>query len=196
MVLPPRKRILAPDVTGPFLFVALLALAGCTHIPLNPASPVPLVPHVDLPRFMGDWYVIAHIPTFLDDTAHNAVENYRLNEDGTVATTYTNRQGGFDGKKKTMTPTGHIVPGTGNALWGMQFVPLVRGEYRVGYLAPDYSVTIIARSDLDYVWLMSRKSQMSDEEYAKHAARIAAWGYDVAKLMRVPQQWPEPAAAE
>ena len=45
---------------------------------------------VDVDRFMGDWYVIANIPTFAEKGAHNAVESYRLDADGTIATTTTN----------------------------------------------------------------------------------------------------------
>jgi apolipoprotein D and lipocalin family protein len=33
---------------------------------------------VDLERFMGDWYVIANIPTFIEKGAHNAVEGYQM----------------------------------------------------------------------------------------------------------------------
>jgi apolipoprotein D and lipocalin family protein len=43
------------------------------------------VPHVDLPRFMGDWYVIANIPTFVEEDAYSAVESYQLDFDGTIA---------------------------------------------------------------------------------------------------------------
>ena len=197
MILPRHESGFKAPLAGPFfswgLVAALLLLGACTSIPLNPTSPVPLAPAVDLPRFMGDWYVIAHIPTFLDRTAHNAVENYKLEDDGRIATTYRNRKGGFDGELKVMTPTGHVVAGTGNALWGMSFVPLVRGEYRVAHLEPDYSVTIIGRSDLDYVWMMSRSPEMSDADYARYTQLIASWGYDMSKLLRVPQRWPDPA---
>jgi lipocalin len=31
---------------------------------------------VDIQRFMGDWYVIANIPTWIEKGAHNAVESY------------------------------------------------------------------------------------------------------------------------
>lgn len=172
------------------LLVTAAALAACTTIPNPPDSPVPLAREVDLDRFMGDWHVIAHIPTFNDREAYNAVENYRRAPDGRILTTYTNRQGGFDGKSKRMEPVGHVVPGSGNALWGMQFVPLVRAEYRIAYIEPDYSVTIIGRSELDYVWLMSRSPQMSDADYARYGALIASWGYDTGKLLRVPQRWP------
>ena len=53
------------------------------------------VDYVDLERFMGDWYVIANIPTFLEKGAHNAVESYALNDDGTIATTFVFRDGGL-----------------------------------------------------------------------------------------------------
>jgi hypothetical protein len=36
---------------------------------------------------MGDWYVIATIPTFIEKGAQNGVDSYRLEQDGTIATT-------------------------------------------------------------------------------------------------------------
>ena len=52
---------------------------------------------IQLERFMGDWYVIAHIPAFIEADAFNGVESYRLDADGTIPTTYTFNDGGFDG---------------------------------------------------------------------------------------------------
>jgi apolipoprotein D and lipocalin family protein len=43
----------------------------------------------------------------------------------------------------------------------------------VAHLEPDYSVTIIARSARDYVWLLARKPDMSDADYARSSKR---WG--------------------
>ena len=51
--------------------------------------PLKTVDRVDIPRFMGDWYVIANIPTWIEEGAHNAVESYRLDTDGTIAVSYT-----------------------------------------------------------------------------------------------------------
>ena len=42
---------------------------------------------------MGDWYVIASIPTRLERGAHNAVESYQLLADGTIDTTFTFNDG-------------------------------------------------------------------------------------------------------
>ena len=42
---------------------------------------------------MGDWYVIANIPTFLEKDAYNAVESYRLDENGVIHTTFRFNKG-------------------------------------------------------------------------------------------------------
>jgi len=184
--------------------LALLLLSACGGVQLKPDSTVPLAKEVDLARYMGDWYVIAHIPTDRDATSHNAMENYTLNADGSIATTYRNRLDGFGGQKKLLTPTAFVVPGTGNALWGMRFqipgtgIPWpLQYEYRVAHVeAPSasapYAQTIIARSQKDFLWLFSRSPEMSDAELARYTQLIASWGYDVTKLSRVPQQWPNP----
>ena len=60
--------------------LAIIFLGGCMAAL---REPIRTEEHVDLARFMGDWYVIANIPTFVEKGAHNAVESYKMNPDGT-----------------------------------------------------------------------------------------------------------------
>lgn len=166
---------------------AAFALAGCSHLP---KPPLPTVDHVDLERFMGDWYVIANIPTWLERDAWNAVESYRLDADGTIATTFTFRKGGFDGPGKRYTPRGYVFDRTSNAVWGMQFVWPIKADYRIVYVSDDYRETVIAREARDYVWIMARTPQIDDATYERLAALVASMGYDASKLQRVPQRGP------
>ncbi|MDN5780947.1 MAG: lipocalin family protein [Luteimonas sp.] len=154
------------------------------------ARPIPPVAKVDLPRFMGDWYVIANIPTFPERNAYAATESYALKPDGRVQTTYRYRKGSFDAPVKTIHPVGTVRPGTGNAVWGMQFIWPIKAEYVIAYLAPDYSQTIIARNDRDYAWVMARTPAIPEDEYQQHMQRLHKWGYDIGKVRRVPQQPP------
>lgn len=166
------------------LAATLMALlAGCATG--NPT--IPPVDYVDLPRFMGDWYVIAHIPSRREREAYDAVENYRLDDDGRIRTTYRQRVGGFDAPVETMTPLGTVIEGTGNAVWGMQFIWPIQAEYVIVDVAPDYSRTIIGRSKRDYVWLMAREPRLPEAELQAAIARIAALGYDTSDLRMVPQ---------
>lgn len=170
-----------------FLYLPLaLALGACQSVAL---PPIKTVAHVDLPRFMGDWYVIASIPTFIERGAYNAIESYRLNADGSIATTFTFRQGGFDGEPKRYTPTGYVFDTESNAVWGMQFLWPIKADYRVVYLDPDYTQTIIGRDKRDYVWIMARQPALPAADYARLLALLAEQGYDVSKIQRVPQQW-------
>ena len=147
------------------------------------------VDYVDLERFMGDWYVIANIPTFLEKGAHNAVETYAMNDDGTIATTFTFRKDGFDGKLKEYNPKGFITDTETNALWGMRFIWPIKADYRVVYLDEDYTQTVIGRQKRDFVWIMARTPTIPDEDYEKILSFVESLGYDMSKIQKVPQQW-------
>jgi apolipoprotein D and lipocalin family protein len=172
--------------------LSLAALAGCGVSPQKVT--VPVVEKVDLPRFMGPWYVIGVIPTFIEKDVYNAIESYELAPDGTIKTTFTLNKGGFDGERKVYTPRGFVVPGTNNAIWGMQFIWPIKAEFVISYLDADYTETIIARSARDYVWIMARTPTIDDARYAALVKRVADMGYDTSKLVKVPQT-PKPAAA-
>jgi len=165
--------------------IVAIMLAGCAA----KGPEMKTVDHVDIERFMGPWYVIANIPTFLEKEAHNAVETYTLNDDGTIATNFTFRKGGFDGKVKEYNPKAFIQDKESNALWGMRFVWPIKADYRIVYLDDDYTKTIIGRQSRDFVWIMARTPTISDLHYDELVAMVVALGYDTSKLERVPHRW-------
>jgi apolipoprotein D and lipocalin family protein len=167
------------------LAIAALLLAGCRQ---EQHPPLALARDVDLARFMGDWYVIANIPTRIERGAHNAVESYRLAADGTVETTFTFRKGGFDGEEKRYTPRGFVREGTGNAVWGMQFVWPVKADYRIAWLDPGYTLTVIGREARDFAWIMARTPRIPESDYASLIGFLEGQGYDVSRIQRVPQR--------
>ena len=166
------------------VMLAALVLAGCGNPP-----PMPTVERVDLARFMGDWYVIAAIPTFIEKDAYNAVESYRLDTDGTIATTFTFRVGSFDGEPRRYTPRGFVLDEASQARWGMQFIWPLKADYRIAYLAPDFGQTVIAREKRDYVWVMARQPSIADADYRRLMQIVASLGYDPARVRKVPQRW-------
>ena len=168
--------------------LSAVSISGCAG---NSLPPVETVEYVDIERFMGDWYVIASIPTFIETEAYNAVENYRLDEDGTIATTFTFRKGGFDGDEKRYTPRGFVEDDPSNAIWGMRFIWPIKADYRIAHLDDAYSETIIARNKRDYVWIMARTPEISDEAYDRMVDLIDEIGYDTTRLRKVPQRWQE-----
>ncbi len=138
---------------------------------------------------MGDWYVIGVIPTSPEKGAHNAVESYAMNADGTIATTFTFRKDGFDGELKEYHPKGFVTADPSNAVWRMQFVWPIKAEYLIVYLDDAYTTTVIARNKRDYTWIMSRTPTLPETEYQRLVDQLGEWGYDTSVIVRVPQRW-------
>jgi len=151
--------------------------------------------YVDLERFMGDWYVLAAIPVeipfFSEAEAYNAVESYRLGDNGRIETTYRFRKGGFDGPEKIFRPTGFVHNRDTNAEWRMQFIWPFKAPYLVLYRDDDYRQTIIGVPDRRYAWIMAREPKIGDEELGRLEKFLADTGHDMSKLRRVPQRWPD-----
>jgi len=164
------------------LIVPAMTLSACST-----STPIRTVAKVDLERFMGDWYVVANIPTFIERNAHNAVESYELVSDKQVATTFRFNQGSFDGPVKTYRPTGFVSDDPSNAIWGMQFIWPIKADYRVIYLNEDYTQTVIGRNRRDYVWIMARTPSVPEEDYDAIIDLVNDLGYDTAKIRPVPQ---------
>jgi apolipoprotein D and lipocalin family protein len=140
-------------------------ISGCVSQTLSTIKPVS---SVNLNQFMGNWYVIACIPTVIETDAYN-------------------RKGGFEGAKKQYNPKGFVIENTGNAVWDMQFIWPFKSEYIIAYLDKDYTKTIIARNARDYVWIMARTPFINDKEYQELTKSVADLGYEVSKLRKVPQ---------
>lgn len=168
------------------VFLLLAPIAGCGSQP-----PVPRAPHVEVSRFMGPWYVIAVIPTRPERDAVNAVETYTLAADGSIITHFRYRDGESPAKVKEIHATGFVRPDTNNAVWGMQFIWPIKAQYVISWLDPSYQRVIVARDKRDYVWIMARTPTIDDKDYAALTARVAAMGYDLSRLRKVPQAWPE-----
>lgn len=191
---PTTPRTRAKAAKGCLLLVALAALlAGCKSWTGGSSEgerePLRAIDRkVDLGRFMGDWYVIAHIPAFIEDEAHNAVESYRLAEDGTIATTYVFNSGSLEGPLKTYRPTGFVHNRETNAEWRMQFVWPFKSAYLIAYLDEGYQTTIIGVPDRDLAWIMARSKTLPEARYHELVKWLADNGHDVSRLRRVPHR--------
>ncbi|MEC8960848.1 MAG: lipocalin family protein [Pseudomonadota bacterium] len=170
------------------IILGLFLIGSPTY--LSATVPLQTVGYVDLERFMGKWYVIACIPTILEKNIFNATETYQLERDGTISTTFAFRKRGFDGPKKEFHPRGFVQNRTTNAIWGMQFIWPIKADYRIIHLDSDYSSTIVGRQKRDYVWIMARQPQLSESLYQEMVNRVFEAGYDINRLVRIPQYWP------
>ncbi len=173
------------------LFLASVAFVAACSGTGQRLEPLPSAGPLELERFMGDWYVLGFIPLWPERNAHNGIETYELGKDGVIQTTYRFRPDSFDAPLKTFRPTATVVAETGDAHWKMQFLWPFKADYRIAWLAQDYSATIIGRKTRDYVWIMARSPVLPAGELEALEQKVAAMGYDMTGYRRHPQRWPE-----
>lgn len=165
------------------VLLAAVALAGCQ-------SPPPLAPVQDfnVDRYLGDWYVLAHIPPPFTGNAFDATERYERLDARRIATTYRYRKGSFDAPLKAMNSVAFTDVGALESEWGMQFFWPLKMDYRIVYIDEGYEVVIVGRNKRDYLWIMARTPQIPDAQYQALVSRAEAMGYSRADIERVPQQ--------
>jgi apolipoprotein D and lipocalin family protein len=169
---------------------ASLLLTGCSGAPANPnpRADVPLqTVSVDLPRYMGRWYVIANIPYFAERDFVGSRAEWFLREDGRIDDHFYGRKNGFDQPESHYQFVDTVVPGSGGGLWRVRlFWPIYVSQLTL-YVDPDYRYTLLGYPDKSLGWIFSREPVMDDATYHELLARFDAMGYDTSRFRRVPQ---------
>lgn len=161
-----------------------LSLAGSAAAGLSPIRPVTAV---DLPRFMGTWYLVGGIPTPFERNAWNAVQTYTLLEDGRIRTSLAFNDGRADGPKKFIEAPARVRRGSGNAVWDVRVFGPWSAQYIVAWLRDDYGLMLVARDARDYAWVFSRTPDVTAADMLRSRQRLQDIGYDLSKWRTVPQ---------
>lgn len=167
-----------------------LGAAGCSDAPPNPnpraGVPLSTVP-VDLPRYMGRWYVIANIPYFAERDFVGSRAEWRLRDDGRIDDAFVGRKGGFDRPETRYRFVDSVKPGSDGGEWRVRlFWPIYVSQLTL-YVDPEYRVTLLGYPDKSLGWVFSREPNMSDADYRAALGRFEAMGYDISRFRRVPQ---------
>ena len=178
------------NLHGKILILSILSIIGCKKQKImNIEKTLKTVEYVDIERFMGDWYVIANIPTFIEKNACNAIESYKLNARGEIQTTFSFYQDSPNGKRKEYNPKGYIYNTETNAEWRMQFIWPFKMPFLIIDLDTNYSYTVIGVPNRKYVWIMSRKPSLGSKTYNMIIDKLKDVGYDVKQIKKVTQEW-------
>lgn len=171
------------------LFSALLLSAGCTTSGGSRSKfPLKTVDHVDLDRYMGDWFVIANIPSLsAEKGAVGSVERYARRTDGDIDNVFEAYAGSFFGRKVRFKARAWVVDKKSNAEWKVQFFWPIRFAYLTTDLDPGYQWTVVGHPSREYLWIMSRSKTLDEATYQAIVKRCADQGYDISRIRKVPQ---------
>ncbi|AVF41884.1 lipocalin family protein [Pandoraea apista] len=167
-----------------------IALAGCSGSPPNPnpLANVPLkVTSVDLPRYMGRWYVVANIPYFAERGFVATRAEWVLRDDGRIDDHFYGRKGGFDQPETHYQFLDSVVPGSEGGHWRVRLIWPIYVSQLTLYVDPDYRYTILGYPDKSLGWIFSRTPTIDDATYRSLLTRLEAMGYDSSRFRRVPQ---------
>jgi apolipoprotein D and lipocalin family protein len=169
------------------LLCTVVLLGGCMSTPPKKA-PLRTVDHVDLTRFMGEWYVIGTIQWIVEKNNVGTMDIYKMRPDGRIDITYAFHKKDLSAKRQEMHAIGNVLDTKTNARWGVQFLWPFKAPYLVIDLAPDYSTTTIGYPSRDLIWIMARTPTLPEITYQALLQKAANQGYDTNRIVKVPQK--------
>lgn len=168
---------------SPMACLAALLLAGGGMA----AEPVTSVPTLDIQRYAGQWYEIAHLPMrHQADCIGDITATYSFEADGIgVRNTCKTKDGTTQVAEGVARPVeGHpgrlevsFAPG-----W-LSWIPFVWADYWVIALDPEYRWAVVGEPGRDYLWILSRSPTMERTRFEALKAKATAMGYDLDPLI-------------
>ena len=165
-------------------------------------APLQAVESVNLTRYLGRWYQIAHYPNkFQAQCVSDTIADYRLLPQGRIevvnqcqtATGATDKAVGearLAQPRFLGIPVGKVVSTSklqvrfAPALLG--WVPGVWAPYWVVQLTPDYRYAVVSEPDRDYLWILSRTPTLAPQDRVAIDSLLQQQGFDLARLQEDP----------
>ena len=151
------------------------------------------VDSVDLEKYAGTWYEIGRLPMYFQrKCAGDVTANYAQKADG-KGITVTNKCMAEDGSEiiaeglaKPADETGSKLKVTFLPSW-IRWLPVGRADYWVLARDADYKTALVGTPDKDYLWLLARSPNVSQETYSKYRQIAQQQGYDLKEFKLTPQ---------
>jgi apolipoprotein D and lipocalin family protein len=176
------------DLFGLLLLASIAALAtGCASLSKETDMSRPALAPLDLPRFMGRWWVIANIPYFAERGKVASSDNYTLRADGGIDVVYAYRKSFEETTERTLKASARPLEGSGGAHWKQRFFGVLSVQLQVLEVDPEYRWALIGNPKRSLAWVFAREPQMDATTYLELAERLRPHGYDPADLLRIPQ---------
>jgi apolipoprotein D and lipocalin family protein len=177
-------------ITSIILFGLCATLSACaTPDNPNPRRDTPqTLARLDLPRYMGKWYNIAHIPYFAERGYVGSYSEWTLRPDGQINDLYAAKKHSFDAEESRNTFTDTVEPGSNGARWSVHLLGPITVKQLTLYVDPDYRYTILGYPDKSLGWIFARTPEIDDATYQDLLARLDQMGYDTSRFLKVPQK--------
>jgi apolipoprotein D and lipocalin family protein len=145
------------------------------------------VSSVDLTRYAGTWYEIAHYPHRFQKGCVATTATYTLRSDGDVDVLNECRLNTLDGERSSAKGKAKVVDSMTNAKLKVTFFWPFYGDYWIIDLDEHYTYAVVGHPSRDYLWILSRSPRMDDSVYEQILQRLRKQSYDTGKLLKTLQ---------
>lgn len=149
-----------------------------------------VVPHVDLAKYLGKWYEIAHLPAKFQEGCSETTATYALSEDGNISVLNECKR---NGKIKRAKGKAKIVDKATGAKLKVTFFWPFYGDYWIIKLGENYDYAVVGTPDRKYLWILSRTPTMDGKLFFELTEFAKSKGFDVNRLVMTSQ--PQPTVA-
>lgn len=165
------------------LTTLLLLLTGCTGLPKG----IEPITGFDQDRFLGTWYEIARLDHRFERGLSQVTAEYSLNDDGSIRVLnrgYNEAEGEWQEAEGRAVFVGDSDVGHLKVSF---FGPFYSSYVVFDLDKKDYSRAYITGYNRDYLWLLSRTPNISDQALDQFKARVEAAGFELDELIVVDQ---------
>jgi apolipoprotein D and lipocalin family protein len=179
-----RGRIMTKLI---YLFIIPIALSSCVTMKSDSMKPLQTVNHVDLNRYVGQWYEIARYEHRFQEGCVGSKASYTLRDDGKISVLNECFEETMSGKLRSAEGKAWVTDKESNAKLKVSFFWPFSGDYWIIDLGENYEYAVVGHPKRKYLWILSRRPQMDEAVYSKIIARLEKQEYDTTKLVRSDQ---------
>jgi apolipoprotein D and lipocalin family protein len=140
-----------------------------------------VVSHVDLAKYLGKWYEIAHLPARFQKDCTDTTATYTLAKDGNISVLNECIRNGIAKQAKGKAKI--VDKNTGAKLKVTFFWPFY-GDYWIIDLGKDYDYAVVGTPNRKYLWILYRTPQMNNQLYSRLTESAKSKGFEVSNLIK------------
>ena len=158
------------------LIVTLTTLSSFAN-----SSDPSVVEQIDLQKYSGFWYQVAHTPSFFLNSCAYSIAEYGIISETAVSvinTCYKN-----DGSTSNIKGTASVVDPATPAKLKVEFNIFAKGDYWVTDLDPNYEWAVVSGPGKKSIFILSRTAPMSKSLLDSIVNQLKQKGFDTDKLI-------------
>ena len=142
------------------------------------------VSKVELDRYLGKWYEIAHLPAGFQNGCNQTTATYSLQENGNISVL---NECSKNGKYKKAKGTAKVVDKQTGAKLKVTFFWPFYGDYWILKLGENYDYAVVGTPNRKYLWILSRTPTIDTKLYSELREFAKSKGFNVDNLILTSQ---------